>query len=146
MTSDKPDLGELAARVESLERQNRRLRCLAVAGLALIGGLVLIAAPQPSQAQVGQAGHSPAVADVTSYVLLKDDKGQIRGTLGAGGPGSPALRLMDETGQERATYNQEGILLRDAKGKVRAVLATTSEGAKLELVDANGKVLAHFGR
>jgi hypothetical protein len=144
MTSETPNLRELAARVETLERQNRRLRCLAVVGLALIGGLVLIAAPKPGQAQTFAPQpqvSSSAFAHVASCVLLKDDKDNLRGGLGAG-----ALGLKDEAGQERATYSQEGIVLRDGKGKVRAVLATTKEGAKLELLDENGKVLAHLGR
>jgi hypothetical protein len=144
MTSETPNLRELAARVETLERQNRRLRCLAVVGLALIGGLVLIAAPKPSQAQPGAPQpqvSSSAFAHVAYCVLLKDDKDNNRGGLGAGG-----LLLKNEAGRERARYDQEGIVLRDEKGKVRAVLAITKEGAKLELLDENGKVLSHLGR
>ena len=67
MTSDTPDIRQLVARVENLERQNRRLRCFAFAGLALIGGLALIAGANPSQAQL--AGRQGVFADVASSVI-----------------------------------------------------------------------------
>jgi len=139
MTSDTPDIRELATRVKSLERQNRRLRCLAVVGLGLVGGLVLFVGAKPSQAKLG--GRQGVMADIASYVLLKDEKGTVRGTLGAGSPG-PGLQFMDQAGRGRATYNEDGVMLRDEKGKVRVVLAITKEGAKLELLDENGKVLS----
>ena len=139
------EIRQLAAKVERLERQNRRLQWLGIAGLAFIGALVLIGGANPTQAQPGQTGRPGVFADVAAYVLLKDDNAKLRGSLGAGGSGG-ALRLTDDAGHERALYNQEGIVLRDEKGKVRAVLAITKEGAKLELLDENGKVLSHLGR
>ena len=139
MTSDTPDIRQLVARVEGLERQNRRLRCFALAGLALIGGLALIAGANPSQAQLGQPGPIS-----TDCVILKDEKGMWRGTLGAGSPG-PGLYLADESGKARATYKEDGIVLRDAKGNVRAVLAVAKDGAKLELLGEKGKVVSRLG-
>jgi hypothetical protein len=55
------------------------------------------------------------------------------------------LYLADEAGKTRATYRQDGIVLRDDKGNVRVVLTVAKEGAKLEILDEKGKVVSRLG-
>ncbi len=82
---DKPQIDELANRIERLERENRRWRW--VAGLALVAGLVVtIGGAQPAhEAKVVQA----------ERIIIRDKDGNERVRVGVGSNGAAYLSLKD---------------------------------------------------
>jgi len=151
----------LEERVESLERSNRRLKLWVLVVLAVVGGLVCIAATQPVANVVraqrfelvdakgkvriqlgigGKDGQAPGAG-------LFDEKGQLRAALAVGADGSPFLSLYDEKGNGRAGLSAvpegTGLTLYDEKGKGRAGLSLVANGNPLlGLYDEKGKVRA----
>jgi hypothetical protein len=97
----------LPARVEALERENRRLKRVAV----------LVAAALTAVAAVGMSAPPTKTLDL-GILRIVDSKGKARAVLGVGDEG-PALALLDE------------------KGRLRANLGVAREGASLDLLDAN---------
>jgi hypothetical protein len=114
-------LDTLAARIDSLERQNRRLKRGAVA-LAAIGLCAGAAAQKPAavvgdrftlvdtmdrtratlENRVGTAATSPALT-------FLDDKGQPRLRLGLGPHGAALLETIDENGKTRDFFGGPAI-------------------------------------
>jgi hypothetical protein len=109
-----PELHEVLERLESVEKQNRRLKwagsllliAIALAGLAIVA--------------VGRRTGPPEVIQARKFVLL-DDKGRVRADLSMGRSGAePELALYDE------------------EGRVRAVLDADVTGPYLGFYDRNG--------
>ena len=109
MTAQTAELAAVVARLEKVERQNRRLRGagIAVAVLAAAGLLM------------GQAMPTVRIVQAEGF-QLKDGQGKVRAGLGMDKEG-PVLFLADEN------------------GKPRAELAVGKAGPGLGLYDENGK-------
>jgi len=118
--NDTPEFSALAARVNALERQSRRLKHLCV---ALVGIFSAVAAAQTMMPK-------PIAA---SRLMLVDDENRTRAQLETSVPGSgragvnPTLSFIDED------------------GRVRLRLGLGLRGATLEVVDENGKTHEFLG-
>jgi hypothetical protein len=143
MQNSTSDLDVLAARVETLEKQNRFFKR---------GGLALLCAAA-SLIVMGQARPNNSV-EAQSYIL-RDASGAKRAelVLEAATPGatpSPTLRYLDEKGAETLTMSStrlelagqsesgSNILLDDSKGVVRADLGLDHDQPFVLLADAKG--------
>ena len=112
-------LDMLARRLDDLDRQNRRLKQILVAAVALL-------AAAGARAQV-----APAAVSGDRFVLV-DTQNRTRATLETAPPATGAGRYPVLT-------------FLDAAGKPRLRLGLGSRGALLEIVDDNGKVRDYFG-
>jgi hypothetical protein len=129
-----PDLQAVVTRLETLERQNRRLKQVGAAALLLIGlGLVM-------------GGQNPAKSKMMEgeRFSLRDAKGKERGWFGMGSDG-PALRFLDDSGEERAglTMSRDGLILRLAgtNGVLQSGLSVERMGVAVVALDENGNPL-----
>jgi hypothetical protein len=130
MTHNVENWQALAARLEKLEKQNRRIKGIGIVLLVLAAALVLM----------GQTpGHRTVEAN---EFVLKDADGTVRGRWSVAALG-PRFVLLDATGKERVAFNMNpggaGLTLSDASGRARAHLVATVNGPGLLLTDANGK-------
>ncbi len=136
---DDSTLDPLTARLDRLERENRRLK--------LAGAILLLAL-----AAVGAMGQVlpkavPKVIEAERFVL-RDTKGKIVAILGADAPGTPALSLHDQNEKVRAALaiaadGRPFLALLDQNGKQRAALSVGVDGTSaLLLSDQNGKLRA----
>ena len=111
MIAQAPELAAVVARLEKVERQNRRLKRVGVVVLALaVAGMVM-----------GQAMPRARIVEAEEFVL-RDAAGNVRAELVAFKDG-PALTLLDENGKSRAT------------------LAVDKPGPRLSLHDENDKMI-----
>ena len=88
---------ELSARLETVERQNRRMR-------AAGGAALLLAA---AAAGIGQAAPAEKTVEATRFVLL-DGEGRTVSVWGAGEKGGPEISFLDADGKPRATLGLDG--------------------------------------
>jgi hypothetical protein len=144
MNSDTPSLAELEARLEKLERQNRRLRHVGLLFLLIAGAGFLLA-----QASCKRPGAAPGAAmPAASYdtlvvhrLELRDNAGKLRGFWEATDEGAD-LVLCDAAEKPRAELGVAAdspvLALFDAAGKLRAWLNVTALGPRLALYDAAG--------
>jgi hypothetical protein len=159
--------GQIAYRIERLERENRRLKqgaliCLvAIASVGLMAQTKKKVAPPPPPAPV-----FPKNIEAESFIL-KDPNGKTRAELSMGGTG-PSLKLLDQSGSALITLSLNDttpggpfVLLSDpqhhaglsmsvlenagsqlsltgASENIQAHLGATPDGASLELSDADG--------
>ena len=139
MTGQAPELAAVVARLENVERQNRRLKAAGIAVLVLaVAGLLM-----------GQTMPRARIVEAEGFVL-KDAAGKVRAEL-AGDNHLTRLRLNDENGEGRAvlTVAKDGprLNLYDENGEVRAILTVAKDGPRLNLYDEDGKsraILAVF--
>ena len=153
-----PDSETILARLETLERENRRWRRIGIAALALLAavGVLGAARPQPSTITAHQ-------------LLLTDSAGDLRARLTAIDGKFPSLTLYDGRGQAMISLKgggpQPGITLGDSSGKTRIMLGGISPnlsfyddagdttvsldgdalGPRLLLFDEAGKMRVHLG-
>jgi len=126
--------GGLTARLERLERENRRLKVGGVAVVSVVGALFLM-----GQAVV------PNISDEvrTRTLVIVDDEGRKRAVLSSDKDGV-TLSLADEAGTWRVVLgtSEEGgsLTLQDRIGKTRARLGALSSKAGLDLLDQAAKV------
>lgn len=123
----------LLARVEKLERQNRRMKLIGFGSLIVAGAILLMGQAQPVR---------PGAITGTSFTLL-DAQGRTRATL-ALYKGAPQLALFDADEKTRVTLKvspdgQPGLALVDANENLRAGLALVANGPILALAGANEK-------
>ncbi len=139
MTSDH---GAIEERLESLERQNRRIKLAGLAALVIAGAVVLTGLAWPRGSASGQAGKSATVIRATEFVLV-DAQGRTRAALEMY-MGGPELVLYDANGKLRARLDVspdgQGLRLYDANEKARAVLNVIADQPGLAVSDANGKM------
>jgi hypothetical protein len=109
MTAQAPELAAVVARLEKVERQNRRLRGAGIAVVVLAAAGLLMGQAMPKERIVGAEGFQ-----------LKDRHGMLRAEL-----------VVDKDGP--------GLHLRDDNGKERAKLAVTKDGPRLALYDEDGQ-------
>lgn len=136
-------------RLETVERENRRLRRLSgvlLAGLAILLGLT--AALLAVYAR--QAGATADVVQAQRFVL-RDDSGLIRAVLGVQPDGSTRFALQDRDGRPRLQLTlladgSPGVALKDREGRNRAVLALPpDEMAQIVFADRDGNNRASLG-
>lgn len=135
MTSPIPELAAVVARLDKVERQDRKLRRAGIAVLVLAAAGLLMG---------GQAMPKARTVEAESFVL-KDGAGKIRAELNLR-KDMPVLVLYDENGKFRvmldAFKDGPGLILADENGKPRAALAVSKVGPALILRDDNGKTRA----
>jgi hypothetical protein len=166
---------EIVARLERLERENRRLKRGTLIGLALAVSLIaclgMLGEAQTTQpkvpaarakkpaAPVAVAPAAPAPApfvmpkniEAESFVL-KDGNGRVRAELAMGGEG-PSLKFRDQSGAALITLSlldsaQGGplLLLSDAQHHASLSMSVASgQGSQLSLIGERADIQAHMG-
>ncbi|MFI5342135.1 MAG: hypothetical protein ACHQ7N_20145 [Candidatus Methylomirabilales bacterium] len=131
MTAQAPELVAVVARLEKVERQNRRLRGAGIAVLVLAAAGLLM----------GQAMPKTRIVEAEEFVL-RDAAGKVRAMLGATKDWE-GLNLYDENDRVRVRLDLRkdgpGLTLYEENGKVRADLGAIKAGPRLILYDENGK-------
>jgi hypothetical protein len=137
----KTELEGLTTRVETLERQNRRLRLGAV-GLILLGALGSMAAVSPK----------PRTIEAEQFII-RDSKGRARVTIATApvsgaavslAPDEPAIWFSDVKGRDRLILTTDGMRLANSKSQPALdVTAGASQGqpASIKLYDSNSRVV-----
>jgi hypothetical protein len=157
------------ARIEALERDNRRLQrygMLMIVGMAVLLalGVVLVYTSRSVTPEVSaqsfvlrDAGGAVrgiwgvAQEDSSLRFVLQDQGGRPRVRLSLLSDGSAGISLIDSAGQPRAVFaleSREGgsVVLADAAGRTRTVLAVTPDGAaNVVFADQNGGTRAALG-
>jgi hypothetical protein len=134
-----------AARLEALERDNRRLQrygMLLIVGMAVLLalGVVLVYSTRTV---------SPEVA--AQRFVIKDARGAVRGVWGVAGDSSLRWVLQDAAGRPRVRLSllndgSTGLSMTDSMGRSRAVFALdAADGSSLVLADAQGRTRAVLG-
>jgi hypothetical protein len=94
MESGTAEWPAIAARLERLEKQNRRMKQLGAMVLLVVGSVFLM----------GQAAPTPRIVEANEFIV-KDTNGRVRGRFGIPPhlplTNGPALSLMDEKGTTR---------------------------------------------
>jgi hypothetical protein len=116
-------IDELSARLERVERQNRRLRAGGVAAVVLLAAGVAM----------GQAAPVPKVVRAERWEVV-DGGGTVRAKCFVSPEGAVGLALCDRDGKVRALYgvNKDDFphfAFMDAGGSPRAALHTASDGS-----------------
>jgi hypothetical protein len=128
----------LVIRLESLERENRRLKRAGAVALAAITALVLMAQATP-------AGVAKLVE--AEQFVLRNSSGDTRAVLAVGPDGSVGLGLSDEAGTARAWLSlgpqgSPSFALFDRASRPRATLRLWPDGVpRLALNDQDGNVI-----
>ena len=133
MRAQAPEVAAVLARLEKVERQNRRLRGAGIAVFVLAAAGLLM----------GQAMPKARIVEAEGF-QLKDGQGMVRAELVVDKDG-PRMALRDENGKTRAKLivikEGPGLALTDENGIDRAVLAVGKAGPGLALYDENEKVI-----
>lgn len=145
---------ELTARLEKLERDNRRLRAFAVAALVLAAALSTIYATAPVPEKItahefdvvdgsGKARMKLRTIDGSPHTSLYDAQGKVRAAMGMTSDGSPSIVLLDAQGNLRAAMGvapdgTPSIGLSDAQGYPRVGMVLTPGGPGIWLSDPQG--------
>ena len=140
MTSPEREWNDVLKRLESLERQNRRLKQIGAVALAAIAALVLMSQAVPRRIVEAQTSLQRTVE--ASEFILRDTNGRERASLELL-EGAPMLMIYDESANPRAIvgYGKDAAFfsLSGADGKVQANLQANSSGSFLALYDADEK-------
>ncbi len=91
-------LSSLERRLESLERQNRRLKGLTIAGAVCLGAALLLGAGQGERAA---DRHGPDRDADAEDLVVRDRNGKVRARLGMLKGDAPALMFYDREGTVR---------------------------------------------
>jgi hypothetical protein len=131
MTAQATEWTALAARVERLERQNRRLK-IGGLGLALAAGTALL-----------MGGQEPASRKAGDPFSFRDGQGKERARIAMGADG-PVLQFLDENGTEQANLGtgRAGMLFRvmNNQGRLMTGLSLERTGVAIVTVDESGRV------
>jgi hypothetical protein len=131
---------EVGARLESLERTNRRLRGAAA---VLLAGLVAVAA-------VAMPGRGRVARTVEAQrLVIRDNDGRIRGSFGVDRIGLPGLKILDHRGLEQIDIgvqsDDSATMTFSDRGSPRLMIDTSAEGAtSLRLFDRSQMLQAAF--
>jgi hypothetical protein len=136
MRAQAPEVAAVLARLEKVERQNRRLRGAGIAVFVLAAAGLLM----------GQAMPKARIVEAEGF-QLKDGQGMVRAELVVDKDG-PGLHLRDDNGKERAelvALHKAGaeLVLRDEDGQGRVWLTALEGGAGLDLED-HGNTRVHL--
>src|SRR5882724_3557081 len=156
------DLTAVVSRVERLERENRRLRVAALAGLFLISCAAMKSGPDGRKLEAEEfllrdaagivrvrLGNEQSATGVPMPGLfLYDANGKLRGRLGMGKNDSSHLDLLDARERATATLAVDGdgassLEMYDGKsGTPRLALDADPEETRFRLFDAHGRMRA----
>jgi hypothetical protein len=131
---------ELERRLQSVEKQNRRLKQLG-AVLLVFGTLFIVMGQAPSKKTVE-----------ANEFILRDESGNVRARLAMAGM-LPEMVLFDEKGNTSARMNGGisaqnrggSIILFDSRGQERESFTVLQDGPALALEDSKGKNRGIFG-
>ena len=131
MTPDPTDQKSISNRLETLERENRRLK--------VVGSVVLLGA---AGALCMGLTAAPSKKLETEAIVIKDARGKTQAILSAGDEG-PALTLMDKNGKLRlnidVSHEGPGLDLLDDRESPRAqLMVTEDQGPLLNFTDSKG--------
>ena len=134
------DTQEVTARIERLERENRRLKLAGGAVVAVLLGVALVGAVMPQEIPEVIEARGIRVVDENGTVRAEmldggisyyDENGTVRSTVVANGffyfdenvttraaMYADGITYADESGTMRATMNTDGIVLYDTEGNV----------------------------
>jgi hypothetical protein len=120
---EKRELDAVYARLEQLERENRRFR---MAGIYIVVGLIAIGV------MGAKFVRNRGTVEAERFVL-KDRQGTVRGALAIERDGSPGLSLLDRQGRQllsvRAYMDDTAEVSLYSKGDARLMMFATSTGA-----------------
>ena len=150
--TDAAGAGEpLLERIDSIERDNARLRRLSIALIGLVAVLTgLAVAIMVVSARYGLPGTTADIV-ATEQLVIRDRAGLPRGLWGVDDSGAVRLLLQDERGQPRIRLSlladgAAGVTLIDSAGHNRAVVALLADQAvTMALADGTGKTRSVFG-
>ena len=136
---NEPTMDTLARRLDKVERENRWLKRVGVAALAVIAGVVLM-------------GQSLASKGFTAFVaeefVLRDASGRIRGVLSVVGD-EPHLVLYDKDKKLRfgirAAADKVSLVLNGKGEKSGVILTVAGDTAKLLIDDKDGNTRTEIG-
>ena len=144
MTSSAEDYSN-NARMEALERDNRRLQrygMLLVVGMAILIALVVV---------LVYTSRTVATEVAAKRFVVKDASGIVRGAWGMAEDSSLRLIFQDAAGRPRVRISllndgSAGISLADSLGRARAAFALeTAEGSSIVFADASGRTRSVLG-
>jgi hypothetical protein len=128
------DLENVVRRLERLEKQNRRLKCLGLA-LAACCALGLLAAAQPARDKTGDF----------EQLVLRDKSGKQRAAFDMGKEG-PNLRFLDDDGKDYASIGtaKGGMYLRlnNREGSLQTGINLNPAGVVVVSYGATGRLLS----
>ncbi|MGH7860305.1 MAG: hypothetical protein ACREQY_23495 [Candidatus Binatia bacterium] len=132
MMTESSGLAAIRERLERVERDNRRLRALA---LLVVAGAIPLLFTQCSGGRMVK----------TEMIVIEDADGKTRASLGLEDEGA-RLRLYDSNGIRRASLSvaangDPGLALFDAADRPGVIVELTKAGPALVLTDASGKTL-----
>jgi hypothetical protein len=137
MANDIAEARGVMARLERLERQNRRMRHIGLGVLVLAGGVLLTAGRLPPGAKSIEA----------EEIIVRDKQGNRVAILHVTDDG-PRLVLFDENEKPRVILklDKEGpsLCFGDGNGKIRVNLSADKEGSAIGLADDNGRPRVGF--
>ena len=138
MTPQTSDMQSVLERLDKLERQNRRVKQLALAALLPIGAVLLM----------GQCTPRGRTVEAEKFIV-RDPRGRLQAEFASTEYG-PALSLYDKSGKARVGLDAAaapGLKLYDPSGWPQAELTTQPEGAFLSLsgTDGHSSVLGCLG-
>jgi len=141
MQHETPEFIAVLARLDKLERQNRRLKRAGAVALIAVAAIVLM----------GQAAPKSRIVEAEKFVL-RDAKQRVRARLETDENSSPALHLYDKESNRRVslylTEDGEPVMsLRNARGKPQAELGLNADVARFSLRSpkVNGGVTVEVG-
>lgn len=134
MTTTALDLENVVRRLEKLEQQNRRLKCLGLA-LALCCALGVLVAAQPTRDKAGDF----------EQLVLRDKAGKQRAAFEVGKDG-PALRFLDDDGKDYGTIGtaKGGMYLRlnNREGNLQTGINLNPAGVVVVSYGSTGRLLS----
>ncbi|MBA2556854.1 MAG: hypothetical protein H0V12_05840, partial [Chloroflexi bacterium] len=146
-----PSDNAIAARLEAVERDNRRLRRLGLMMIVGVGVLLgLTSAIMVVASRHGMPGMVPQVAEAKKF-LLRDRDGRIRGAWGTNEDGAAQLLLQDNAGRARLRFTvledgSSGLAFVDSVNNARIVVGILpDESANIVLAEPGGKTRAVLG-
>jgi hypothetical protein len=139
MPEEKPELREILARLERLEKENRILRGLKWLTAASCSLLCLFLVERFGQ-RVGAAAEGSGQVLEAQELRIKDSSGRLRADVRSTDD-AVAFVLYSADGQRRVAISANsaaGLTLSDTSGKARVGIALTKDGPSLGLHDASG--------
>lgn len=143
--------GALAARLDVVERESRRLRRTNI--LILVGAAILLGLGVALVAVSSRYGVPGTVADILAarQFILRGPDGAVRGMWGMDKDGALRLVMQDEQGHPRTRLNllkdgSSGLTFSDSGGRPRAVFAfLPNQSTSIVLADETGKTRVVLG-
>jgi hypothetical protein len=134
MSTTPSDLENVLRRLEKLEKQNRRLKCVGF-GLAICFSVGLLMAAEPAQTKVGEF----------EQFILRDKAGKPRAKFDVGSNG-PELHFMSEEGRNHASIgtSSQGLFLRlnNRVGDLQTGMNLNPAGVVVVSYGSSGRLLS----